>query len=279
MRHTRVVLLTIGLVVVALGTSLLVSPDPVRPSDRSRQIPAPTTSEWNDTGLTWLTARARVGCTVMPDYRAELRAAEFRLSQHKLTHGDPRRRWIALTFDDGPHPDFTPRLLRLLAQYRVPATFFVVGTQAEQHPGLIREIVKDGHSLGNHTYHHVNLTRVPVDYQAAELQACGDVLERITGRRTPLFRPPGGDYNRNVLALATTMRYMTVLWTDNTGDFARPAPDIIIDRAMKKRAKGGIILLHDGVESDLRALPRLITALRAEDYEFVTIDTLLSTCR
>ena len=109
---------------------------------------------------------------------------------------------IALTFDDGPHVASTLQLLALLKQFDVKATFFVVGEMAEQHPELVRAIAADGHVLGNHTFHHVNLKKIAPEYVAVELKACGEVVQSSIGRAPHLFRPPGGDYTTHVSTIA-----------------------------------------------------------------------------
>ena len=114
----------------------------------------------------------------------------------KLLRGDPRRREIALTIDDGPHPTYTPLLLQILKAGNVHATFFVVGAQAERYPGLIQAEIAGGHAVGNHTYDHVSLIKIPPEYIDTEIEACGDVLKQLTGKTPRLFRPPGGEYNK-----------------------------------------------------------------------------------
>jgi peptidoglycan/xylan/chitin deacetylase (PgdA/CDA1 family) len=138
----------------------------------------------------WLNALREV-------YRSpvELRAqheTERRRNIHldKIMHGDPGKLQIALTFDDGSHPDCTPGILKALADANAKATFFLVGEKAEQAPDLVKAEFAAGHSVGNHTYHHVNLTKIPDRLVAAEIQACGSVLQSITGVKPHLFRPP-----------------------------------------------------------------------------------------
>lgn len=198
------------------------------------------------------------------------------LRYKKFMHGDTQRRWIALTFDDGPHPQYTPRLLSILREHRVRATFFVVGKMAEQYPDLIREQDRDGHSIGNHTYHHVNLTRIPPPDVAAEIKACGEVIKTITGKTPHLFRPPGGDYDRNVAEVAEALGYWIVLWTDDPGDYAKPPEEGLRRKLFSRLSNGGIILLHDGVAETLDLLPELINYLKSQGYELVTIDDMLS---
>jgi peptidoglycan-N-acetylglucosamine deacetylase len=209
---------------------------------------------------------------IMAQHRAELARG---LRYHKLIHGDRRRKTIALTFDDGPHPRVTPRLLRILKRYNAHATFFVVGEMAEKYPQGIRDEIAAGHNVGNHTYHHANLTRIPDDMVATEIKACHDVIRSITGTHPHLFRPPGGDYDAQVIETAEALNYTTVLWTDDPGDYASPGTRVIEQRTLRAAHNGGIILLHDGDEQTLDILPRLLDALKAKGFAFVTIDELM----
>jgi len=192
----------------------------------------------------------------------------------KLIRGSPRSPEIALTFDDGPHPDYTPKILEILKRYNVKATFFIVGKVAEQQPDLVRSELADGHVLGNHTYHHVNLTKIPVNDIAAEWQACEDVVKQETGVTMRYGRPPGGDYDRDVITAATDLGLTTVLWTDDPGDYASPGSKVIKSRVLKHVENGGIILLHDGVQETIDVLPQIIETLHARGFRFVTIPEL-----
>jgi peptidoglycan/xylan/chitin deacetylase (PgdA/CDA1 family) len=193
----------------------------------------------------------------------------------ELMKGDPRRREIAITFDDGPHPEYTPKLLEILARYKARATFFVVGTKAEENPCLIQAEYSAGHSIANHTYHHVNLTRIPSRLVAVEITACGDVLKKITGEKCHLFRPPGGDYNRPVAETANDLGYTLVLWTINPGDYASPGKNVIEERTLARLANGGIILIHDGVQQTVDILPQLLEILQKMGFKFVTVDEMM----
>ena len=193
----------------------------------------------------------------------------------KLLRGDPRRREIALTIDDGPHPVYTPKLLQILKQSGVHATFFVVGEQAERYPDLIRAEVAGGHAVGNHTYDHVSLIKIPPEYVATEIQACGDVLTRITGQTPHLFRPPGGEYNQGVAETIEALGYKMILYSDDPGDYAQPGTGLIETRTLDTISNGGIILLHDGSQQTLDILPKIIQRLKMRGFQFVTVPQML----
>ncbi|MFB3881266.1 MAG: polysaccharide deacetylase family protein [Armatimonadota bacterium] len=223
-------------------------------------------------------ARAKIEVYRTAGELAAQRARELRkgLQYDILPHGDPHVKSVALTFDDGPHPAYTPQLLAILRQERVPATFFVVGVMAEQYPEQIRAERAAGHVVGNHTLHHVNLTKIPLDEVLVEWQACQDVVKSITGDTMRYCRPPGGDYDDAVVRAAMSVHLTTVLWTDDPGDYASPGAKVVETRVLDRIGNGGIILLHDGVQQTIDILPGLIEHLRSKGYRFVTVSELQS---
>jgi peptidoglycan/xylan/chitin deacetylase (PgdA/CDA1 family) len=209
---------------------------------------------------------------LLAQHQTELRRG---LRYHTLMRGNPAKRQIALTFDDGPHPGYTLKLLDILKRYGAKATFFVVGEKAEQSPDLVKAELAAGHDIGNHTYHHVNLTKIPNDHVATEIKACGKVVQAITGHAPHLFRPPGGDYDRQVAEVAEALGYTMVLWTDDPGDYASPGSKVIESRVVDRIGNGGIILMHDGVQQTLDILPQMLERLTQRGYQFVTIDQMM----
>ncbi len=197
------------------------------------------------------------------------------IKYHKLIRGNRDRKEIAITFDDGPHPKYTPKLLSILKRYNAKATFFVVGEQAAKYPFLVKAEIAAGHQVGNHTYHHVNLTKIPVEGVATEIKACGDVIKSITGTAPHAFRPPGGDYNTPVAEASEALGYTMILWTDDPGDYASPGDIVIQDRLLTTANNGGIVLIHDGVQQTVDVLPRILAFLHAQGYKFITIDEMM----
>ncbi len=228
-----------------------------------------------DNNRYWLAAEKEVYKDVpalIAQHKAEIAT---NLRYDKIMRGDPAIKEIAITFDDGPHPAYTPRILDILRRYNAKATFFLVGMLAEKYPDLVRAEWQAGHAIGNHTYHHVNLTKIPGGYVASEIEACGDVLGDILGKKPHLFRPPGGDYNSAVAQVAAAMRYRMVLWTDDPGDYASPGQRVIYNRVIDDASPGGIVLIHDGIEQTIAVLPKIITTLRLQGYKLVTVDQLM----
>lgn len=193
---------------------------------------------------------------------------------NKIIRGDIRKQRIALTFDDGPHPVFTLQLLDILRRTHTPATFFVVGRQVEKNPALVQLEVAEGHEVGNHTYDHVNLTLIPPELIAYELDQCDAAIKKATGSSARFFRPPGGDYNGNVVRDASQRGYITTLWTNDPGDFQKPPADVILKRSLEHLENGAIILMHDGIPQTLQILPQFIGEARRRGYQFVTISQL-----
>jgi peptidoglycan-N-acetylglucosamine deacetylase len=192
----------------------------------------------------------------------------------KLLHGNYSLKEIALTFDDGPHRQYTPQLLKILKANQVKATFFVVGKMAEESPDLIRAEYQDGHEIGNHSFHHVKLTKIPRKDIIVEWLACSNAIESIIGVDLKYCRPPGGDYDDRVISTATQCGLTTVLWTDDPGDYMSPGRDVLEQRIIWAIYNGGIILLHDGIQQTINILPSMIKSLKGQGYKFVTVSEM-----
>jgi len=202
----------------------------------------------------------------------EIRKGQF---YRKLMRGDPNVKAVALTFDDGPHPQFTPKILAILKKYDVRATFFVVGKMAAKYPELVKMEAAAGNVVGNHTYNHVNLTRIPVSMVEQEWQRGSDIIKRILGTRPVFCRPPGGDYDKDVINSAAAHGLTTVLWTDDPGDYAKPGDKVIAERVLRRIDNGGIVLLHDGVQQTIDVLPQIIESLQKRGFKFVTVAEMI----
>ncbi len=209
-----------------------------------------------------------------------------------IVSGSPTEREVALTFDDGPNPPYTDRILDVLRDEHVHATFFVVGRAAVAHPLTIRRIVRDGHALGNHTWDHAHLVMQTPSAVRAELVRTDDALFRIAGVRTHLMRPPFGARDFAVIDQARKLGYQVVMWSvPLPKDWEQPGDATIAERVIDNIADGGIIVLHDGNRGlacdpkspsacdrgqDVAATRRIIETLRREGYRFVTVPQLLA---
>ena len=186
---------------------------------------------------------------------------------------------IALTFDDGPHPRNTPKILDILAGYGIKATFFEVGENVELYPEVSRRVVAEGHEIGNHTYSHPHLTKIDYCSLSCEVERCEKVITETTGVKPTLFRPPEGVVDANVRKVAENEGYSIIVWTVDTRDWAGTPTDKIVDTVLREISPGDIILMHDytsGKCNTIPALRRIIPALRDMGYEFVTVGELLS---
>lgn len=193
-----------------------------------------------------------------------------------IVHGDGRVKVVALTFDDGPYPIYTERLLAVLDAYNVKATFFVVGINAASHPQLVQEMAKGGHLIGNHSHHHPNMSNLSEDDIRWEWQMCSHTIRAIIGKMPRFCRPPGGRYNSTVISAARKEGLSVVLWTANGADYTGISSKAIEKRVLSAVRPGGIILLHEGVENTIEALPTIIETLRSKGYRFVTLNELIA---
>ena len=188
-----------------------------------------------------------------------------------------RPRLIALTFDDGPYPVTTPLLLQTLHDLRVPATFFLIGRDAEQFPDLARAIRAGGHEIADHTLTHPDLDRLSNAAVAGELRDGAAMLARIAPdpAERKLFRPPHGRYTVATLRTAQAAGYATILWSDDPGDWRSVGADVLRDHVLQRATAPEILLLHSGRPATVAALPALVAAFRRAGYTFVTVGRLL----
>lgn len=183
-----------------------------------------------------------------------------------------RIRAVALTFDDGPDPDHTPRLLEILAEHSARATFFLVGERAERHPELVRRIAAEGHTLGNHTYSHKNCSKIDIREMIAELDHTDRVVHDAGVSASALpFRPPWGKLSLAQYCHLLSTGRPIVLWSCNPYDFRSEAPAIA--RHCSSAKPRDVILLHDRFPHTREALPEIITSLRHRRIEFVGLNT------
>lgn len=182
---------------------------------------------------------------------------------------------VALTFDDGPDADATPRVLDLLKRYDVRATFFVVGEQARQNPELIHRMVAEGHTVAGHSYYHLpQSTLWSSQRYTEELFRCNDVVARLTGLRMRLYRPPFGVTNPPIARAVKNLGLIPVGWSVRSLDTMTKNSDRVVDRVMRGLRGGDVILLHDRLENSEELLEKLLTALRTQHYTTATVDEL-----
>lgn len=196
-----------------------------------------------------------------------------------LSHAVTSEKVVALTFDDGPDPNYTPRVLDVLRRYSVHGTFFVQGRLIQQYPQIVRRAVAEGNCLGNHTYSHPYLTRLSPEAIRTEMQSCERSLEANVGITTALFRPPRGDWDPTVYRETVQERNHLILWTLALERHDVPTPQAMAQRVLLHVRPGDIILMHDGAfvsrETTVQALPLVIEGLQRRGYRCVTVPELL----
>lgn len=195
----------------------------------------------------------------------------------KVMHGPEESKAIAITLDDGPSP-FTDDMLEVLDRHSVPATFYVMGSRLSQRPAMAQQVLRRGHSLGNHTWTHADLRRQRAGVVESELQRTSELLRRTTGSRPCTFRAPYGEDPAPVVAAAERAGMVTVGWNADSKDWELPSAAAMTQRVLGKLRPGAIILLHDGGgprERSVVALERIITAARDQGYRFKTTEELL----
>jgi len=185
---------------------------------------------------------------------------------------------IALTFDDGPNPDTTPDILRVLAKYNAKATFFLIGRRVVKYPDLVARIRREGHEIGNHTFNHPRLHLLNKEQVYKEYADTSDAIKKITGWAPELCRPPGGEANPMVVNVAGALGMRSVAWSINVGDYDANDADLVQARVTKMASSGDIVLLHDKVYATIICLDDMLASLQRQGYSFVTVSDLMENC-
>jgi peptidoglycan/xylan/chitin deacetylase (PgdA/CDA1 family) len=190
---------------------------------------------------------------------------------------------IALTFDDGPNDPHTLNLLEVLAKHNVRATFFLIGRYVRQQPDIAREIAKQGHVIGNHTFTHPLLIFEPSSWIRREISQCRDAIGEAVGEQSNLFRPPWGGRRPGVFRLVRDLELEPIMWNVTGYDWNAPSADYIEQKVTRKIRGGDVVLLHDGSHAafgtdrskTVQAVDRMIARYHAEGYQFVTIPEMM----
>lgn len=186
-----------------------------------------------------------------------------------LTQGATDRKAVHLTFDDGPHPEHTPRLLNLLAAHGARATFFVIGQQAERHPELLRAIVAAGHRLGNHSWSHPVFERLPLVEQMAEIERTERFLSEFDGAAMRDFRPPRGVMPPGMVLACIRQGRRIAHWSYDSLDYSRRPVEELVASAQRYPVRAGdVVLMHDDSDHAAHLLERMLPAWSAEGFVF-----------
>jgi peptidoglycan-N-acetylglucosamine deacetylase len=184
--------------------------------------------------------------------------------------------YIALTFDDGPHATLTPKLLDLLAARHIRATFFVIGQNVSEHPGIVARAAREGHEIGSHSWSHPNLSKMSDDGVRRQLRQTEDVIASATGQKPTLLRPPYGSLTRRQKRwIHEQFGYEIILWDVDPLDWKRPGPTVVCNRIVKETRAGSIVLAHDIHPGTIAAMPAVLDQLQAKGFQFVTVSELI----
>ncbi|CAN5410052.1 hypothetical protein BH23VER1_BH23VER1_02060 [soil metagenome] len=198
-------------------------------------------------------------------------------SQVSISQASVPGKFVAMTFDDGPHPRNTPRLLDLLAQRNIKATFFVVGTNAKAYPDIMRRIVAEGHEIGNHTVNHGNLAKSSDAKVRSELKGAAEGIMATTGTAPRLMRPPyGAITSAQKQWIYDEFGYTTVMWSVDPRDWQRPGSSVVARRLVEGTRNGSILLAHDIHAPTIDAMPPALDELLRRGYQFVTVSQLMA---
>lgn len=199
--------------------------------------------------------------------------------------GNPELPFVAITFDDGPNPLYTPAVLDILAEHGIKATFFMVGRHVEQYPEIARRIVAEGHDIGNHTYSHRSLVPLSPEKVYEEIVRAETIIEEVTGKRPHLFRPPRGVYSQTVRDIAAKRSYTICLWSISSQDWREISSREVTSRVLEHVCGGDILLFHDSGnlvsaqggyrQNTIRALPIILAGLEERGLTPVSMQELM----
>lgn len=179
---------------------------------------------------------------------------------------------VALTFDDGPHPRYTAELLDGLRERGIPATFFLIGENISGNEELVRQMSEDGHLIGNHTYHHADISKLSSSQVCEEVAKTNALIEAVTGAETDFIRPPFGAWEKT---MECAVEMLPVLWDVDSLDWTTKNTTEIVERVLKNTEPGDIILMHDAYPSSVDAALQTADILLEQGWQFVTVDQLI----
>jgi peptidoglycan/xylan/chitin deacetylase (PgdA/CDA1 family) len=223
--------------------------------------------------LTFASCKASYHGFTLPEWWRDVHSGV--IQSHRVTND----KIVALTFDDGPDPTYTPRVLATLRRYSLHATFFQEGRMVERFPELSRRVLAEGHAIGNHTYSHPYLVRLSPQQVRQEIDACERCIQKSVGISTTMFRPPRGDWNPSIYKETLHHHEHLILWSVALEHHEVHTPQEMAQRVLNRVKPGDIILMHDGAfvsrETTVQALPILIDGLLKRGYRCVTVPELL----
>lgn len=225
-------------------------------------------------GTVWSAGKEPEAVQMIGNKAARLVAGEgmLRLMEQELMEQSQAHPEVALTFDDGPSPKYTPLLLDGLKERNVRATFFLLGKNVKENQELVQRMQAEGHLLGNHTYNHVQLNKIPETTARQEILKTNNEIYEATGKYPEYMRPPYGAWKKN---MELCVEMLPVFWDIDTLDWKSQNVDAILKAAGEEPEDGSIILMHDEYQTSVEAALLLIDRLKEKGYEFVTVDELI----
>lgn len=196
--------------------------------------------------------------------------------------GPANQKAVALTFDDGPDEVWTPQILAVLKQLGVNGTFLCVGQRVAQFPAVLRQMVKEGHVIGNHSWDHPNFTKISTTEARSQIEQTTNEIEKVVKVRPRFFRPPYGALNDQVIEVVIELEYKILFWNVDSLDWSGITAQQVEANVLGHARPGAIILFHsaggrgESLEDTVRALPKIVNALRKEGYSFLTVPKLLN---
>jgi peptidoglycan/xylan/chitin deacetylase (PgdA/CDA1 family) len=185
--------------------------------------------------------------------------------------------YIAMTFDDGPSPETTPRLLDILKQRNIKATFFMIGQNAERNPAIVKRILAEGHEIGNHSWTHPQLSKLSDDRVTEEINKTQNAIKDSSGYTPVLMRPPYGAITaRQKDWIEKQFGLSVIIWSVDPFDWKRPGASVIEERILAGARPGAIVLSHDIHKQTVDAMPATLDALAAKGFKFVTVSQLIA---
>ena len=188
---------------------------------------------------------------------------------------DKQDKVVSISFDAAWGNEQTQTLLDILKDHNVKSTFFLVGNWVDKYPESVKAIFDAGHDVGNHSDNHPHMSKLPKDKMISQIEDCNNKIEKITGTRPILFRPPYGDYNNDVIDVSQETNMHCIQWDVDSLDWKDPTPDDMVKRIKSKIKPGSIILMHNGAKNTPEALPKILDAIVSEGYQIVPISQII----
>jgi peptidoglycan/xylan/chitin deacetylase (PgdA/CDA1 family) len=244
------------------------------PSGNAGAAAVPAAPARTTANTTYRTPQVKGPVPRNPDMNLPASGARSGITFSRVAVSQP---YIAITFDDGPHPKNTPRLLDMLRERNIKATFYVIGRNVDLYPNVLRRTVSEGHEIGNHTYNHPILSKLGDSAVRDELLKCRDAVARAAGVQPRTMRPPyGALLQRQREWVHAELKYPTIMWSVDPLDWKRPGASVITSRILTGTTPGAIVLAHDLHAGTVDAMPATLDGLLNKGYKFVTVSQLLA---